>query len=74
MNIKEYAKKEGFKTLTCNHHPEDDKIVEILGGGIVNTIRIERVKWAIYKGNHSYRWITHYHNLGILTMTFEYLS
>ena len=72
MSIEEYAKEKGFKKLTINNHPEDDQIVEVLGSGIVDPIKIERVKWVIYKGVHSYRWITHDHNQGSLTMTIEY--
>lgn len=70
--ISEYAEKNGFIKLTNTSHPKDGQIVEILGSSISKDINVEKVKWSFDGKNHSYKWITHEFNKGIMTTTLDY--
>ena len=72
MTIEDFAKENGFTKLTTKNHPEDGQTVEILGSSISKDWNVEKVSWSIDNGEHSYKWITHEFNKGIMTTSLDY--
>jgi hypothetical protein len=72
MTIEQFAKQEGFTKLTKINHPKNGETVKILGGSISKNYNVEKVKWNINNGEHSYTWITHEFNKGIMTTSLDY--
>lgn len=72
MTIQEFAEKEGFVKLTNSCHPKDGQTVNILGRSISHEYNVETVQWKIINNQHSYKWITHEFNKGIMTTSLDY--
>jgi uncharacterized protein YggU (UPF0235/DUF167 family) len=72
MTIEEFAKENGFTKLTAKNHPKDGQTVQILGSSISKDWNVEKVSWSINNGEHSYKWITHDFNKGIMTTSLDY--
>lgn len=72
MNIDQYAKENGFSSLTNYNHPKDRQTVEILGASISKDFNIEKVQWFFDGKNHRYKWITDDFNKGIMTTALDY--
>ncbi len=72
MTIEKFAEQNGFVKLTNQNHPKDGQTVEILGSSISKNFNIEKVQWSFDGKNHSYKWITHEFNKGIMTTSLDY--
>jgi hypothetical protein len=72
MTIEDFAKENGFTKLTTKNHPKDEQTVQILGSSISKDWNVEKVIWSINNGEHSYKWITHEFNKGIMTTSLDY--
>ncbi|MGL4335550.1 MAG: hypothetical protein ACRCST_01560 [Turicibacter sp.] len=72
LTISDYAEQNGFEKLTSSNHPKNGQIVQILGSSLSKDISIEKVEWRFDGQNHSYKWITHEFNRGIMTTSFDY--
>lgn len=73
MTAKEqFAEQHGFVKLTESNHPKDGQIVQILGSSISKDISVEKVEWVFDGVNHSYKWITHEFNKGMMTTSLDY--
>lgn len=72
MTIEKYASENGFTKLTNTNHPKDNQTVQILGYKVVGEFGTEKVKWSFDGETHSYQWITHEFNKGIMITTLEY--
>jgi hypothetical protein len=72
MTIEQFAEENGFVKLTSTNHPNNRQTVKILGRSIGSDFNVEKIQWFTDGDNHSYKWITHEFNRGIMTTSLEY--
>lgn len=72
MTIEQFAEQNGFVKITKSNHPKDRQTVEILGASFTRDYKVEKVQWFFDGTNHSYTWITHEFNKGIMTTSLDY--